>query len=129
MRIAFDVMGTLENGPRRTALRYALAQLYHAGHEIFVWSNEFSYANKVANEFELHGIEVKPLSKYAKFQASEGLGEMMDVAFEDDTSQKYLAANKFYFVHELPDNGKEIVQKVLEHFAALSTNATNTIIG
>lgn len=120
MRIAFDVMGTLEKGPRRTALRYALAKLFRAGHEIFIWSNMLSYAVKVQQELELHGIEATAMSKYSKHEA-ENYGGLMDVAFEDDTSQTYLAAKKFYFVHQLPDNGTEIITTVLKDFEAAQT--------
>lgn len=109
MKIAFDVKGTLD-GRKEVEVRFLLKQFYDAGHEIFVWSNSFSYAVDMTEKLKTqYDIVAEPMSKFSTHDGNE----MMDLAFEDDTSQTYLAAKEIIFVHQLPEDIKEFAKQLL----------------
>jgi len=113
MNIAFDVKGTLE-GHKKVEIRYTLKQLYDAGHKIYIWSNLFSYANDMAESLQMRGIECEALEKYAKNEADQWDRPMMDVAFEDDRSQSWLAAKRIICVDEVPNGAGEFAKELIE---------------
>lgn len=100
MRIAFDVKGTID-GPRQELVLQIFRALQDAGHEMFVWSNSFSYAVEAVKEHNLNAI---PMSKFTKFDAQNNGEYNMDLAIEDDRSQTYLGARQIVFVDELTEN-------------------------
>lgn len=98
MRIAVDVLGTIE-GPKRRQVLQIIHALQDLGHEVVIWSSEFSLA---VNAVQKYDLECEYRSKHAKFESEPN--EMFDYAIEDDRRQTYLAARKFIWVDELPDS-------------------------
>jgi len=99
MRIAFDVKGTIEGSKKKQVLR--MFELFQkAGHKVFVWSNSYGYAVDAVRDNNL--ANTSPMDKMMKMDAEEE--QMMDIAVEDDHSQTWLAAKKFVFVDEIPDD-------------------------
>lgn len=97
MRIAFDVKGTIDGPYQDKVLRLFMA-LEKNGHELTVWSSEFSLATRAVAR---HGLN-------AGFQSKVGKGECptdeyFDLAI-DDEAQTWLATNRLIMVHELPDD-------------------------
>lgn len=113
MNIAFDVKGTLD-GYKKVEIRYTLKKLYDAGHKIYIWSSLFSYANEMAKSLQMRGIECEALEKYAKNEADAWDRPMMDLAFEDDRTQSWLAAKRIVFVDEVPNGAREFVKELIE---------------
>lgn len=114
MNIAFDVKGTLD-GHKKVEIRYTLKKLYDAGHKIYIWSSLFSYANDMAKSLQMRGIACEALEKYAKNEADAWDRPMMDVAFEDDRTQTYLAVKRFIFVDEVPNGAAEFAASLVEN--------------
>jgi len=100
MRIAVDVKGTLEGRRKQDIL--AMIQVFRdAGHEVVIWSNSFSFAvNTVAN----NKLDLEPMSKRTKWDCEDNPELYMDIAIDDDSSQTYLAARRFVWVHEIPED-------------------------
>lgn len=118
MKIAFDVKGTLD-GHKKHEMRRILLSLYAAGHEIYIWSSLFSYAVKEAKYWEQRHIKCEALDKYSTYEAKARNMPVMDIAFEDDRTQTYLAANKIVFVDEIPN--------VVDEFAAAMVESLKTV--
>jgi hypothetical protein len=99
MRIAFDVKGTIEGYHKVKILK-----LFHAlkarGHELTVWSNSYGYAQDAVSDNNL-GCPFQ--SKTDKWQ-SEDQSNWFDFAIDDDSQQTWLAAKRFIWVHEVPDD-------------------------
>lgn len=120
MNIAFDVKGTLEDTDQEAKVWDLLKRLHDAGHSIYIWSSLRMYANKTLEKVGTYGRKAKAIDKYSKLEAEEGYGYgMMDIAFEDDHSQTYLAAKRFVWVDEIPRDleayekfAKELVQSL-----------------
>lgn len=110
MNIAFDVKGTLD-GEKAAKLRDILVTLRDIGHKVYVWSNSYGYAVDMVKKLEpylsVEGESVEAISKYTRGDAKMESKTMMDIAFEDDESQTWLAAKKFVFVREIPNNFEE----------------------
>lgn len=108
MRVAVDVLGTLKG--RRARDVFTLVQaLYYAGHRITVWSSEFSLAKHFAEALQERGIgAIEFESKSAKYEHDPS--NYFDVAIEDDRSQEYLAAKKFVWVDEIPEDYERIMK-------------------
>lgn len=98
MRIAFDVKGTID-GPKQKFVLGLLKMLQEQGHDITVWSNSFSYAVDAVKQ---HGLNAKVQSKKSRSDMDCEEQDYFDICVEDDTSQSYLAAKRFIWVHELP---------------------------
>jgi hypothetical protein len=96
MRIAFDVMGTIE-GPKQKQVLELFSRLWTAGHEMFVWSNLESYA---VDAIKKHNLPATSMRKYSSTDAEER--GFMDLAIEDDPSQTWLGAKQIVLVSELP---------------------------
>jgi CspA family cold shock protein len=99
MKIAFDVKGTIE-GPKQKEVLELFWRLQREGHEMFVWSNLFSYAAQAVID---HKLPATALLKNGISDYPESAYGLMDVAIEDDRSQTWLGANKIVFVDELND--------------------------
>lgn len=97
MKIAFDVKGTIE-GPKQKQVLELFWRLQEAGHEMFVWSNLFSYAAQAIID---HGLPATAIRKNSLTEANDTAYGLMDLAIEDDRSQSYLGAIKIIFVDEL----------------------------
>lgn len=112
MKIAFDCKGTLIGFNEEKVLK-----LFHIlesqGHELFVWSNSIGYAFEAVKTHALNVGASHTMYKYTKGEAELEEIDVMDIAIEDDTSQTYLAANRFIFVHEIPDNVEEFAKQFL----------------
>jgi hypothetical protein len=100
MRIAFDVKGTIEGSKKKQVLR--MFELFQkAGHEVIVWSNSYGYAVDAVEDNELTNTRAE--SKRDKWNTSEE--NYYDLAIEDDKQQgQWLAAKKFLFVDDIPDD-------------------------
>ena len=99
MRIAFDVKGTIEGYKKKQVLR--MFELFQkAGHEVVVWSNSYGYAVDAVKDNNL--TNTTATSKGDKWDTSPE--NFYDLAIEDDHSQgQWLAANKFIFVEDIPE--------------------------
>jgi siroheme synthase (precorrin-2 oxidase/ferrochelatase) len=99
MKIAFDVKGTIEGYKKKQVLR--MFELFQkAGHEVIVWSNSYSFAVDAIEDNELTNTRAE--SKGDKWNTSEE--NYYDLAIEDDRQQgQWLAAKKFVFVDDIPD--------------------------
>lgn len=113
MKIAFDVKGTLD-GHKKVEIRHILRELYAAGHEIYIWSSLFSYAVKEVKYWEQRDVKCEALDKYSTYEAKERNMPIMDVAFEDDRTQYYLAVKRMIFVDEVPNNAAEFANALIE---------------
>lgn len=98
MRIAFDVKGTID-GPKGKFVLGLMAYLQELGHECVVWSNSLQFAAEAVNKNKL---KVEFMSKRMGMDLDHDETQFFDFAVEDDTSQTWLAAKSFIWVHELP---------------------------
>lgn len=57
-----------------------------------------------------YGIKLSYEDKFSKRDASEWGVDLFDLAIEDDTSQTYLAAKKFLWVHDIPENAEDALK-------------------
>ena len=114
MRIAFDVKNTLEDHDNAGRVMNLLLLLHKAGHEVFVWSSVLSYAYRTTIRIkEVYGITLNCYSKYGTYESEEQNLPVMDFAVDDDiTSQDYLAAKNFVWVHNIPENVEEFAQSL-----------------
>ena len=113
MRIAFDVKNTLEGHENSGRIMNLLLLLHKQGHEIIIWSSVLSYAYRTTKRIkDAYGITLDCYSKYGTYEAEEQNLPVMDFAVEDDTSQDYLAAQKFVWVHNIPENVEEFAQSL-----------------
>jgi threonine dehydrogenase-like Zn-dependent dehydrogenase len=101
MRIAFDVKGTLE-GPKKNILLVVFAELQKRGHECVVWSNSYGYAVDAVRDNDLNA---EAMSKTTKWDVDDDQAKFVDVAIDDDSSQTWLAAKRFIWVHEIETAG------------------------
>jgi len=101
MRIAFDVKGTLE-GPKKNILLSAFVKLQEMGHECVVWSNSYGYAVDAVRD---NNLDAEPMSKTMKMDLDHDETKFFDVAIDDDSSQTWLAAKRFIWVHEIETTG------------------------
>lgn len=106
MRIAIDVIGTLE-GHKRAEIITMIRELVKDDHEVVVWSSEFSMAMRAAekltvilNEYDGFPGKIEFMSKRTKTELDPD--EHFDYAIEDDRNQVYLAAKQFIWVQDLP---------------------------
>jgi hypothetical protein len=105
MNIAFDVKGTLDGFDKSTNRKVLeLFKLLHdAGHTMYVWSNSYSYAVDMVKKLgDVYGMDAYATLKYSSFSAQDDNGIIMDLAFEDDESQDYLASKRFVWVSDIP---------------------------
>lgn len=109
MKIAFDVMGTIE-GPKKNQVLAMIRHLKEHGHEVVVWSNLYSYATDAVEDYDL---QVEAMSKKMMLDY-DSESEAMDLAIEDDRSQTWLGAKKFLFVDELPHDVPEAIKLLME---------------
>lgn len=99
MRIAFDVKGTID-GPKGKFVLGLFKFLQDLGHECVVWSNSYGYA---VDAVMTHALNAEAMPKKGKGDFGyEDKASHFDIAIEDDTSQTWLAAKRFIWVHELP---------------------------
>ena len=113
MRIAFDVKGTLEGGNYSGRAMNLLLLLHKAGHEVIIWSSVLSYAYRTTVRInQAYGITLDCYSKYGEYEREEKNLPIIDFAVEDDTSQDYLAAKNFVWVHNIPENVEELAQSL-----------------
>jgi hypothetical protein len=102
MKIMFDVKGTLDSG---THVQETAKELKSRGHDVQVWSSEYSFAVDMANQL---GPDFVPRSKSAKWSYDSPSDYTVDVAVDDDTSQfAWLAAKAFVNVRDLPIDPKK----------------------
>lgn len=102
MKVAVDVKGTLE-GPRRKQIVEIIKFLLNRGDQVVVWSNGLGRQGAEGLEKE-YGIKLSYEDKFSKRDASEWGVDLFDLAIEDDKSQDYLAAKKFLWVHNIPED-------------------------
>lgn len=102
MKIAFDVKGTIEGPDQYKVLKLFFA-LKALGHEMIVWSSEYSYAVRANKK---HGLDAIVMSKLWKADTIGSVEYWMDLAIDDDSSQDYLASHKFLWVRHLPSMDK-----------------------
>lgn len=114
MKIAFDVIGTLEGGLKPWKMRHLVYLLAKAGHEVYIWSSLPSAAYRLAQTMEKVGVTCTPMSKYSEYEAKEDGRPIMDIAFDDDRSQTYLATKRFIYVYEVPDDIEAFAKTLLE---------------
>jgi len=103
MRIATDVMGTLE-GPMKKQILAMLEVFAKAGAEITVWSNLYDYAIDAVRD---NNLRAEADSKKTKGDLDFDESQYFDLAFEDDRTQTYLPTKRFLFVDEIPDSVEE----------------------
>lgn len=100
MRIAFDVKGTIE-GPSKAKVLQLFRALRAQGHELIVWSNSYGYAMDAVRD---NTLDCPFQSKTTKWDVDNDESQFVDLAIDDDSSQTWLAAKRFIWVHELPDD-------------------------
>lgn len=98
MLIAVDVLGTLK-GPKSFEIRKMIRVFQDAGHEVIVWSSEYSLAKNAVEEY---GLNCTYHQKWSKADVRAERERQVDIAIDDDTYQTYLGAKKFVYVHEIP---------------------------
>lgn len=107
MKIAFDVKGTIE-GPSKEKVLKLFRALRAQGHELIVWSNSYGYAMDAVRD---NNLDCAFQSKTDKWQVDQDETHYVDVAIDDDSSQTWLAAKRFIWVHELPDDIDEFAKQ------------------
>ena len=107
MRIAIDVKGTLE-GPRKQDLIKLIKAMQAKGHTVLVWSNLYSYAVDAVRD---NALNCTPQSKTTKWDVSDE-SQFVDLAIDDDSSQTWLAAKRFIWVHQLPDDIQTLIEEL-----------------
>lgn len=111
MLIAVDVLGTLK-GPRSFDIRKMIRVFQEAGHEVIVWSSEYSLARMAVEEF---GLNCTYHQKWSQADVRAERERQVDIAIDDDTYQTYLGAKKFVYVHEIPrENPGAFAKELLE---------------
>lgn len=108
MRIAFDVLGTIQ-GPKGRVIIEAFKKLQAAGHETVVWSSDYGLAINAVTRYDLNADAMGKLSGY---EMREREMELFDVAIEDDRGQTYLGTRRFIFVDEIT-TADELVSRIL----------------
>ncbi|HBI00989.1 MAG TPA: hypothetical protein DDY18_05130 [Flavobacterium sp.] len=103
-RIACDVKGTLE-GPKKKQVIKILDLFSKAGYAVTVWSNLYSYAVDAVKD---NNLKAEAMSKRMKMDLGYDETQYFDFAIEDDSRQEYLAAKKFIWVHDIPDDMEQI---------------------
>lgn len=103
MKIACDVMGTLEGRKKKQILKM-LDIFSRAGADITVWSNLYSYA---VDAVKNNNLKAEYDSKKMMLDYDDP-SEAMDLAIEDDRSQTWLGARRFLFVDEIPEDMAEV---------------------
>jgi hypothetical protein len=103
MRVAFDVKGTLD-GPNSQKVWKLLQTLESKGCDITIWSSWLPFASELVSNRRLN---FKYQSK--ELRGDVPLNEWFDVAVEDDTQQDFLAAKRFVFVKDIPEENSAIV--------------------
>lgn len=107
MRIAIDVKGTLE-GPRKQDLIRLINAMQAKGHTVLIWSNLYSYAVDAVRDNKLDCVAQ---SKTTKWDVSDE-SQFVDLAIDDDSSQTWLAAKRFIWVHQLPDDIETLIKEL-----------------
>jgi hypothetical protein len=103
MKIAFDCLGTLQG--RDSAKVVALYRaLQSKGHDMYVWSSDFSMAMRLNRELKLEATVQGKVSKSEAADEGEGL---LDIAIDDDQSQTWLAAKYIVLVRDIPSKDVE----------------------
>jgi len=113
MKIASDVKGTIEGSKKKQVLKI-LDLFSRAGYQITVWSNLYSYAIDAVKD---NNLKAEVMSKRMKMDFDYDETQYFDFAIEDDYRQDYLAAKKFIWVNDIPDDMEQIesfVKKLLE---------------
>ena len=116
MKIAFDVKGTIEGYKKQSVLQ-AFNLLKSMGHEMFVWSNSYSYAVDAIkdNNLDAEAMDKKSCGDYGYEQQ-----HYMDIAFEDDESQAdWLAAKHFVLVEDIPDSPALVLEFLSKRLAEI----------
>lgn len=119
MRIAFDVMGTLK-GPNSGKIRRLFLLLARAGHEMTVWSSDFSYAQELAKEMteRLYLADIlKPivaLKKFSKLEAREWEEPLFDLAIDDDEMSYWLGTKNLILVKDIPEDVSDLIRSIEE---------------
>lgn len=108
LRIAVDVIGTIE-GNRKAQVLTIIHTLLDLGHEVEIWSSDFSCARNAVTKYDLQCLYRQ---KHTKIESPSE--EFFDYAIEDDRRQTYLAAKNFLWVDELPTSLKECEQLAKE---------------
>lgn len=106
MRIAFDVKGTIE-GPQKSKVLRLFKALQAQGHDLIVWSNSYGYAVDAVKD---NNLTCPAQSKTTKWDVDDDQSKFVDLAIDDDSSQTWLAAKRFIWVHELPDDIETFAQ-------------------
>jgi len=112
MKVACDVKGTI-NGPKKKQVLKMLDIFAKAGYEITVWSNLYSYATEAVQD---NNLRAQTSSKYSKtdWQCEGDESKFFNFAIEDDRQQTYLAAKKFIWVDEIPEDLVQVEMFVKE---------------
>lgn len=108
MRIAFDVKGTIE-GPKKRQIIYILTELRKRGHEVVVWSNAYMFAKDAVND---NHLECEATDKLTLWDAKERDKSLYDLAIDDDSSQTWLAAKRFIWVHDVPTDSVGLAELI-----------------
>lgn len=102
MKLACDVKGTLEGSKKKQVLK--LLDLFSkAGYEITIWSNLYSYAIDAVKDNNLKADSMGKKSK-GDYPYEYDESTYFNFAIEDDRQQEYLAAKKFIWVDEIPED-------------------------
>lgn len=109
MRIAFDVMGTLQGVNSDKVVRLFKA-LQDRGHDMHVWSSDFGCAMRTNNHLKLNATV---LGKVSKIDAKEMGDELMDIAIDDDSTQTWLAAKYIVLVRDIPSDVEAFADKLI----------------
>lgn len=107
MRIAIDVKGTLE-GPRKQDLIKLIKAMQAKGHTVLIWSNSYGFAVDAVRD---NGLNCDAQSKTTKWDVSDE-SQFVDLSIDDDSSQTWLAAKRFIWVHELPSDIETLIQEL-----------------
>lgn len=110
MKIACDVKGTLEGSKKKQVLKI-LDLFSKAGYSITVWSNLYSYAIDAVKDNNLRAEADSKRSK-GDYNFEYDESKYFDFAIEDDRRQEYLAAKKFIWVDDIPDDIEQIEEFV-----------------
>lgn len=98
MLIAVDVMGTLK-GPKQAQILKIIHAFQNEGHEVIVWSNDYGYAVDIVKQL---GLECEAHQKWTKGDVAMRGDRMVDLAIDDDSTQTWLGAKNFLWVHQIP---------------------------
>lgn len=112
MRIAVDVKGTIE-GPKQVSILAMIRRAQELGHEVVVWSNSFGYA---VDAVKKHSLNCEPQDKKMKSDLDNDESAFFDLVIDDDMSQDWLAAKRFLWVRDIPNDdiaAVEMLEKLL----------------